>query len=283
MFSRFKFSTILALPIIIPAAISDLDSTWSLEDDSLFINAELPSVNPAPFSLDQSLIPLYSNAPLLSSTQIFEDAVSSTSNDIDTSDAFPWNIDTGVIPPSSGTANSNNDKFDFFDEDDSYKTLADCSTSGSLLAFDISKRRPRRRAGGGGEKCTNPGTTPPTSSQSIPSSSSPDNINLDQLWELLTSPEMLNKATAIEDPYQNTPCFLLTGGRLPWGVCSSGQPGGQRRALYYAELAGLPLATWSLSRATLGTFFFFKIKIKRPFLIYPLILPCISLIAISFS
>lgn len=247
MFSRFLFSTILALSIIITAAISDLDSTWSLEDDSLFTNAELPSMNPAPFSLDQSLIPLDSNAPLFSSSQTFEDPVSLTDNGIDTSDAFPWNIDSGIISPSSGTA-SNNNEFNFFDENDSFQ-LADCSTSGSPPpAFNVRKSRLRRR-GGGGETCTN--------SQSPPSSSSPGSFSLDQLKEFLENPAMLNLATAKKDPYQNNHCFILTDGRLPWGVCSSGQPNGQRRTINNVELAGLPLTTWSLSGASLGTLFFF--------------------------
>ena len=85
-------NTIFILSFIILAAISDLDSTWSLEDDPLFSNTELPSMNS-----DQSLTPLLSNAPLFNSAQTFEDAVSSTSNNIDTSDAFLWDLDSSIF------------------------------------------------------------------------------------------------------------------------------------------------------------------------------------------
>ena len=101
MFSGLMLNTVFILSFIILVAISDLDSTWSLEDDPLFSNTELPSMNS-----DQSLIPLLSNAPLFNSAQTFEDGVSSTSNNIDTSDAFLWDLDSSIISPTIETGNN---------------------------------------------------------------------------------------------------------------------------------------------------------------------------------
>lgn len=251
-------STIFVLSIIISAAISDLDSTWSLEDDPLFLNTELPSVNS-----DQSLVPVHSNAPLFNSAQTFGDAVSSTSNDIDTSDESLWDLSSSIISPPIWTGNNNNvnDESKFFDDGDDSFQLADCSTSEFLVpAFDISKRRLRQRDVGDGQKCTNPATTTsPTNSQSSRSSLGPI-PDLHDFFENILN-ERLSKGEEIsspQDPNQNSLCALVTEGSLPWGVCASGLASeiAQSRIRFNFGPAKESFIMWQLYGAALGTFLF---------------------------
>lgn len=256
------FSTILTLSITISPVISDLDSIWSLDDDPLFSNTELPSVNS-----DQSLISLNSNAPLFNSAPPFGDAVLSINNDIDPSDTFLWDLSSSIIPPTSQAVNKNNnnnnvdDESNFFDDDDHSFQLADCMTSESLLsAFDISKSRLRKR-GGGSQKCLNlPAITPPTNSQA--SQSSLDSVpGLQDFLERALLGEKLSKeddTTLLQDPNQNSFCALVTEGQLPWGVCASDRPNEklQLRDRFNLRLAKESFIMWQLFGATLGTFFF---------------------------
>lgn len=267
----------LTMILITSAAMSDLDLVGkgsSFEDNTaLSFNPTLPSVAnpPTPFSLDQSSpIPFDdSNAPtLFTSDQMLGDFMSTiTNNDLDTSDAFLWDDIDGSINLWSETDNINESNF-FFDDDDNDEgpfQLVDCSNSESLPAFDtldtlpdpdIANSRLRQRDSSG-EECKIPATTPPTNSRSR-SRASPDGRKLeDQFKELLGDPQMLNRATtaANENPNHNTPCFVITDGRLPWGVCSSGRAGEQQRlAETFLTAAARGLAQWRLSRATLGTF-----------------------------
>lgn len=281
----FTMFLIIIIIIITSAATSDLDSLRkrsSFEDDTaLSLNPALPWMAdpPAPFSLDQS--PLLhldnSNAPtLFNPAQTSEDLISSINkNDLDTSDEFFWEDLDNDVASSSEIDNINGPNFfadvDDDDDDEGPFQLVDCANSEFLPAldtplafdtldtlpdFDIAKSRLRRRDSGG-EKCANPATTPPMDSQS-PQRAYPGGGNLDdQFRKLLEDPQMLNRATTstIENPNHNIPCFVITEGRLPWGVCSSGLTGEQERLREtFLMAATRGLTQWQLSGATLGTF-----------------------------
>lgn len=273
------FTTFSIITIITSAAISDLDSVGkgsSFQDDSaLSFNPALPWVAdpPAPLSLDQSsLINLDdANVPtLFNSAEMSGDFLSATkNNDLDTSDAFLWDdMNGGSIAPSLENDKTNEPNFFDVHDDQGPFQLVDCSNSESLPAFDaplafdtldtlpdfdIANSRLRRRDSGG-EACTNPSRMGSES----PRRRYPSGSNLeDQFRKLLEDPELLNRATTStnEDSNHNTPCFVQTEGRLPWGVCSSGRIGEQgrlRETFLMASTRGL--AQWHLSGATLGKF-----------------------------
>ena len=271
--------------IIISAAKSDLDSGGN---GPPFEDATLLSFDPtllsgpdshASFSLDQSSL-LQLDDPdalaLFNPVPMSGNFISATNNhDLDTSDAFLWSDLDADIAPSSNIDNINGPNFIFDDNDnDNDKSsfqLVDCSNSESLPTFDssltfdpldslpnidIAQSRLRRREGGG-QECVNPATTPRTDSQS-PRRGSPKVSNLeDEFRQLLEDPEMLNRATLSTSGNQNynTPCFVITDGRLPWGVCSSGRVGEQERVREtFLTAAARGLARWRLTQATLGTF-----------------------------
>lgn len=274
------FTTLSIINIIKLTATLDLSSTgtrFSPDDDTaLLFNPELPSMAnlPASFAFDQSSFTPSddSSAPtLFDSAQMWGDAMFSTNdNDLDSSEAFLWNDMDGGIISSSESDNTNESNFFDIDDDESPFQLVDCSTSESLpavdipfafddlsipAAFDIAKIRLRRRDYGG-EKCTNPDTTPSmdSPSSSLSSSDSRNSRKLNLLGELLGSVEMLTKATAIENPNQNAACYIISDGRLPWGVCSSGRVEEQKRlAETFLSAGARGLAQWRLSRGTLGT------------------------------
>ena len=223
----------------------DFDSTWLPEDDTLFSNIEQSSwLDQSPFSFDQSLLPLDPSGSPFDSAQPAENFVlSSTNNDLDTSDVLFGDIDSG-LPISSGT-DKNEPNFFFLDDDNSFQ-LADCSISGSLLPI-FDKSRVRRRDG---EKCMDPATRP-----SINSGPTFPEDDFDPIRELLESPEMTDKVIiAKENEYNNVPCHVLTKGQFPLGVCSS--DGILNRYLLRGSLVtgALRLAKWRLSGGTLGMF-----------------------------
>lgn len=264
------------------------------DDTALSLDPTLPSVAnpPAPLSFDQSsFIPLDDlNTPtLLNSDQISGDLMSTINdNDMDISDASLWDDLDGGIAGSMKIDNGNEPNFFEDDDDDDLFQLVDCSNSESLPAFDTpiafdtsstfdtplafdtqttfdtldtlpdfdnTNNRLRRRDGPGGE-CTNPVNKPRPGSRSSPRTS-PSGSNLeDQFRELLKTPEMMERATTAgnQNPNYNTPCFVITDGRLPWGVCSSGQVTDQQRlAETFLFAAARGLAQWRLSGAILGT------------------------------
>lgn len=279
--SKIFITLSIIIVIITPAAISDLDLTGdgsSFEDNTaLSLNPTLPSgaVSEELFSLDQSS-PLHlddSNPPtLFNLAPVSGDFISATNNH---DDAFLWNDMDTDIAPSSNINNINAPNF-FLDNNDNNNEkssfqLVDCSSSESLPAFDspltfdtldtppnfaITKNRLRKREGVG-QECVNPATTPPTGSRS-PRRGPPSGSDLeDKFRQLLEDPEMLNRATtfAIENPNYNSACLVMTDGRLPWGVCSSGRVEEQERVREtFLTAAARGLARWRLSRATLGTF-----------------------------
>lgn len=283
--SKLLTTLSIIIAVIIPAAISDLDSTEDgspFEDDTaLSFNPTLPSGADSEASVSLDQLPLLHlddpNAPaLFNPAPISGDFISATDHhDLDTSDAFLLSDMNADLATSSNIDNINGHNL-FFDDNNNENDgnsfqLVDCSGSESLpasdfpLAFDtldtlpnldIAQSRLRRREGGG-QECVNPATTPRTDSQSR-QRGSPNRGNLEvKFGQLLEDPEMLDRATASTSGNQNhnTPCFVITDGRLPWGVCSSGRVGEQERVRQiFLFAAARELVQWRLTRATLGTF-----------------------------
>lgn len=288
MFSRLMFSTMVTLSTIASAAlINSPDSTWlSGDDNTLFSNIDLMTLDPAapiiPFN--QALFPSDSEASLFGSSPLPQEiSLSSftTNNDIGTiSDALLWDLDgsssdIGIsnLPWSGATDDNNNESNSLFLDD--HFQLADCSAPSqeqSLSALDntLAKSRLRRRDEGS-NRCTNPAVTPHTNSQS--STSAADDDNLKRIRTLLADPDFRAMAAeANKNPNFNFPCFILTDGKLPWGVCSSGQENDQSPLDGGVLIDDAQLPLWSLRQAILGKTFPFLFCVCLLFSLFFLLL-----------
>lgn len=253
MFSRLMFSTIFMLPIFASTAILDSpDSTWLTDDDDALISYTDSTLNlAAPSSFNQPLSPSASDALLFGSAPLPAIALSSSTinNEMDIPDALLWNLDSSSNLPSSGGADENNESNLFLD--DSFQ-LADCSTSSEKSSSSIDnilgKFRLRRRDDS--NKCTNSDGTSHGSYSSFPAD---DERNI--VEEMFTDYEPSYTVTqAMDTLNHNSMCYILTNGRLPWGVCSSGREEDQVPFGGQINIDGSEYILLSLSHATNGTF-----------------------------
>lgn len=253
MFSQLVFSAIFTLPIIASTAIFDSpDSTWSIEDDDTPPSNTDLTLNPsAPISFTQPLSPSGSDALLFASAPLPAISLSSstTDNEIDTSDALLWNLDiSSILASSVGTDETN--ELNLF-SDDPFQ-LVDCSTSSdeSLSTIDNTWGKSRLRQRDGSNKCTNPAGTPHMSTQSSSADESRDFVQ--KMYADSEFSWLVNSAT--ENPDHNTVCYVLTLGKNPWGVCSSGQEKDQILLGGQTTIMDSHYTLWSLTHATNGTF-----------------------------
>ena len=205
MFSHLVFHTIFTFSLLFCASTGNSDSVWPSNDGSLFSETASDQTSPLFDSLHSPEEFDSSSSDVDTTGSLFESAESSTS--------IPSEIDYNKISLFSGD--------DALILDDAFD-LADCSTSEDLPA--IEKSRLRRRDGSG--SCTNPDMKPPTAADFPPGGANEgsDPEKLAELWQLLQDPEYLNMLTAAQsNPRHNTFCYILTGGLLAWGVCSSGR------------------------------------------------------------
>ena len=145
--------------------------------------------------------------------------------------------------------------------------LADCSTSSgeqSLSTLDNTLAKSRRRRRDDSNKCTNPTVTPHTSSQS---SSGAGGLDESLVEQLMAFPEFRAIAElARQNENNNFICFVLSDGKLPWGVCSTGLDKDQVPLGGRILIASTPVTLWALRNAlfcmTLSFFFF----VSSPFL-----------------
>lgn len=257
MFSHYVLSIMFMFSIIVLAEMLSSGSTWDFENDDIPLSNPGLSLDSALTSFNQPFLSLDSDsdsiASLFGTAELPDDFLdSSTSNNVDTSDADIWDIHSDIptfIEPDDD--NNNNSPPNFSSAEDFFQ-LADCSTSESLeMIFGKSKIR---RENDDSSKCTNPAiipTIPHLNSQPTPLSED----DLKQLGELLSNPEMLPMAVrARENPESNVACFVLTGGLYPWGVCSSGREEDQTQWPGRLMVDGwIRLNLWQLNQCTLGT------------------------------
>lgn len=158
---------------------------------------------------------LFSEQGLTSATS---DSIFSPSNQIDNSlSPFTLNESPQEDLSASNLLGQNADSlFDSFDDDllaDSSFGLVDCSSPSNFLA--LGKSRVRR-----GGFCEN---SPPASSSSSINADEWDEDRLREAFKYLPGSEA-RVSDVLQNPSLNALCYLLTGGVLPWDICSSGDP-----------------------------------------------------------
>lgn len=241
----FLFGSIPAVPIIVSASIWDSDPTWpsaDLFDPGSQFDQGAFSSSLALSSSDQisSLFePAQSGGD---SNAFFENTSTWLSSNTDTS--FLTSSETGLNGPDliSADAEPISDIFD---------NIADCSLSNPLSP--MSKSRIRRK--NNPESCKNP-----ASNVNIPPFGDEGRTDLDKadgLNELLKDPETRRLLMNAEYNGDHNPyCYLLTGGILPWGVCSSDQ---REDATALDDVLVFPtfgrFLLHTLTHCTLGTYF----------------------------
>lgn len=208
----FLFGTIPVVPIIISASIWDSDLIWPSED--LFDPGS--QSDQGAFSSNLALLPSDQVTSFLDPTQasgdsnaFFEDTPPSLFSNADYS--FPTSSETGLNGPDLISA-------DVEPISDIVDNIADCSLSNPLSPMSRSRIRRKNDP----ESCQNP-----ASDVNIPLFNNQGRTDLDKLDEfdeLLKDPETRQLLKNAEFNGDHNPyCYLLTGGILPWGVCSSDQ------------------------------------------------------------
>lgn len=133
--------------------------------------------------------------------------------------------------------------------------LADCSASEIFPTIGKNKARVRR-IDEPSEACKNPTTDTDTDTPLPGADSNGESLDPDDLRNLLTHPDthrMLDELESSTEGY-HTACYLFTRGRLPWGVCSSGNPFDKEP--FSSEIlvpAWGRVERWLLRRVTIGT------------------------------
>lgn len=230
-----RLGLISILPLIVSAADSDL-ALPSSDDDLFALDTALPLESGAlsfnqPISLDNqnTALPLdVADAPLNLGLFSTADASSSLFESIDPNNNLLSSGNIDVLAPYEGTNG--------LSIADSFK-VADCSATFDFLPA-IGKSRIKRLDG------------PPQECKTPASAMDERSAKRKEIGRILSVPSLLEEWSPARDSVlQNTPCWLLSDGAFPWGVCSSGRP--EDEAVAYEISPGMQV--WALNLAVIST------------------------------